>query len=60
MPDEFYGDETLLTFHETSSFSLLVMSTKVKVFNVMKFSMKLLLRLALRLLLFVQILNVKT
>ena len=60
MSDDFHGDETLLTFHEISSFSLLVMSTKVKVFNVMKSYIKLLLRLALQLLLFVQILNVKT
>ena len=36
MPDEFYGDETFLTSHETSSFSLLTMSAKVTVLNVMK------------------------
>ena len=41
MPDEFYGDETLLTSHETSSFSLLVTLEKMKVFNVIKPSMKL-------------------
>ena len=41
MPDEFYGDETLLTSHETSSFSLLITSEKMKVFNVIKLSVKL-------------------
>ena len=46
MPDEFHGDETLLTFYETLIFSLLAMSAKVIVFNVMKSSMKLPLRLA--------------
>ena len=46
MLDEFYGDKTLLTFYETLSFSLLAMSAKGIVFNVMKFFMKLLLRLA--------------
>ena len=33
MPDEFHGDETLLTSHETSSFSLLVMLVKLMIFN---------------------------
>ena len=47
MPDEFYGDKTLVTSHETPFFSLLAMSAKMKVFNVMKPSMKLPLRLAL-------------
>jgi len=47
VPDEFHGDETLLTFHETLSFSLFVMLAKVIVFNVTKSSMKLPLRLAL-------------
>jgi len=43
----FYGDETLLTSHETPAFSLLVMSTKFMIFNTMDFLMKFLLRLAL-------------
>ena len=47
MSDEFHGDETLLTSHETPPFSLLTMSAKLMVFNVMKLSMKLPLRLAL-------------
>ena len=46
MPDEFHGDETLLTSHETLAFSLLAMSAKVMVFNVMKPFMKLPLRLS--------------
>ena len=46
MPDEFHGDEILLTSHETLAFSL-IMSAKVMVFNIMKPSMKLALRLAL-------------
>jgi len=41
MPDEFYGDETLLTSHEILSFSLLAMSAKLMIFNVMKLSIKL-------------------
>ena len=45
MPNEFHDDETLLTSHETPSFFLLAMSTKVIVFNVMKPYMKLPLRL---------------
>ena len=45
--DGFHGDKTLLTSHETTSFSLLAMSAKVMVFNVIKPSMKLPLRLAL-------------
>ena len=47
VPDEFHGDETLLTSHETLAVSLLVMSAKMMVFNVMKSFMKLLLRLVL-------------
>ena len=46
MPDEFYGDETLLTSHKTPSFSSFAMSAKVMVFNVIKLCMKLPLRLA--------------
>ena len=38
--DEFYGVETLLTSHENSSFSLLIMSVKSIIFNVMKPFMK--------------------
>ena len=45
MPDEFHGDETLLTSHETLAFSLLAMSAKVMIFNVMKPYMKLPLKL---------------
>ena len=41
MPDEFYSDETLLTSHKTLALSLLVMSAKVMVFNVMKLPLKL-------------------
>jgi len=44
--DEFHGDETLLTSHETPYFSLLAMSAKMVVFNVIKLSIKLSLRLA--------------
>ena len=47
VPDEFHGDETLLTSHETSYFSFLAMSAKLMVFNIMKPSLKLPLRLAL-------------
>ena len=47
MTDEFNGDETLLTFHETPSLSLLAISAKLMIFNVMKLSMKLPLKLAL-------------
>ena len=47
MPDEFYGDETLITYHETPAFYLLAMSAKLMIFNAMKPSMKLPLRLAL-------------
>ena len=36
VPDEFHGDEALLTFHETIFFSLLVMLAKLMIFNVMK------------------------
>ena len=45
MSDVFHGDETLLTSHETPSFSLFAMSAKVMIFNVMKPFMKLPLRL---------------
>ena len=38
MLDEFYGDETLITSHKTSSFSLLTMLAKLKIFKAMKFS----------------------
>ena len=47
MPDEFYGDKTLLTPHETLSLFLIVMSAKLMIFNVIKPSMKLSLRLTL-------------
>ena len=47
MLDEFYDDKTLLASHETLVFSLLTISAKVMVFNVMKSSMKLPLRLTL-------------
>ena len=40
MPDEFYGDETLITSHETPFFSVLAMSAKLMVFNDIKPSMK--------------------
>ena len=46
-PDEFYGDEILLIFYETSVFSLLAMSAKLMIFNAMKVFMKPPLRLAL-------------
>ena len=38
MPDEFYGDKILLTFYETLAFSLLTMSAKIMIFNVIKLS----------------------
>jgi len=47
VPDVFHGDETLLTSDETPSFSLLVISPKLMIFNAMKFFMKALLRLTL-------------
>ena len=47
MTDKFYGDEILLTFHETLSFSL-VMSAKLMIFNATKQSMKFSLGLALK------------
>jgi len=47
MTDEFHDDETLLTSHETLSFSLLAISAKLMIFNTMKFSIKPQLRLAL-------------
>ena len=47
MSDEFHGDETFLTSHETPSFSLLAMSAKLMVFNAIKLSMKSPLRLTL-------------
>ena len=40
MPDEFHGDETLLTSHKIPSFSLLAMSAKMVVFNVIKLFIK--------------------
>ena len=40
MPDEFHGDETLLTSHETHSFPLFVMSAELMIFNAMKLSME--------------------
>ena len=46
MPDEFYGDETLLTYYETPVFYLLAMLAKLMIFNAMKPSMKFPLRLA--------------
>ena len=47
MSDEFYGDKTLLTSHKTSPFSLLIMSAKLIIFNVMKLFIKFSLTLAL-------------
>ena len=41
VPDEFHGDETLLTSHETPFFSLLAMSAKLMIFNTMKLSLRL-------------------
>ena len=41
----FYGDETLLTSHKTLTFPFLTMLVKVIIFNVIKFFMKLLLKL---------------
>ena len=40
VPDEFHGDKALLTFHEIIFFSLLAISAKVIIFNVMKLLMK--------------------
>ena len=40
MPDGFYSDETLIISHETLSFSLLTISAKLMIFNVMKSFMK--------------------
>ena len=40
MPDEFCGDETLLTFHKILVFSLIIMSAKMMIFNSIKLSMK--------------------
>ena len=48
MSNEFHGIETLLTSHETPSFSLLAMLAKLMIFNAIKLSMKLSLRLALQ------------
>jgi len=45
--DEFHGDETLLIFYGTQSFSLHAMPAKLMIFNAMKSSMKLPLRLVL-------------
>jgi len=47
MPYGFHGDETLFTYYETSSFSLLVMLAKVMVFKIIKPSIKFPFRLAL-------------
>jgi len=41
VPNEFYDDKTLFTSHETPFFSLLDMSVKIKIFNVIKLFMKL-------------------
>ena len=43
----FYSDETLLKSHKTSALSLLAVSAKLTIFNVMKLSIKFLLKLAL-------------
>ena len=40
MPDEFYGDETLITSHKITSFSILATSAKLAIFNIMKFYIK--------------------
>ena len=40
MTDRFYGDETLLIFYETSSFSLFIILAKSIIFNIMKFYME--------------------
>ena len=40
MPDEFYGDETLLISHETLSLSLLAILIKIIIFNIIKLSVK--------------------
>ena len=45
MSDEFHGDKILLTSHETPLLFFLVISTKLIIFNIIKFSVKLLLRL---------------
>ena len=49
MPDGFHGDETLLTSHETPFFSFLAKSAKLIIFNVIKSSVKLSLRMTLEL-----------
>ena len=41
MPDVFYGDEILITSHETTFFSIFVISAKLMIFNIMKFSRRL-------------------
>ena len=41
----FHDNETLLASHEITSFSLLLMSAKIMIFNTMKFFMKFPLRL---------------
>jgi len=46
--DEFHGDEIFLISHETIFSSLLTMSAKLMIFNVIKFFMKLPLRTTLR------------
>jgi hypothetical protein len=45
--DGLHGDETLLTSHKTSLFSFIAMSAKWMVFNTIKPSMKLPLKLVL-------------
>jgi hypothetical protein len=46
VPDEFHGNKTLFTSHETPFFSLLAMSAKMIVFNTIKLFIKLPLKLA--------------
>ena len=45
MPDEFYGDKIFPIFYETLFFSLLTISTKLMVFNIMKLFIKLMMDL---------------
>jgi len=47
--DEFHNDEILLTSHETTFFSILAKSAKLIIFNVIKSSIKLSLRVTLEL-----------
>jgi hypothetical protein len=48
VPDEFHGDETLLTSHETPTFPLLATPANLMIFNVMKLFIKPPLKLALK------------